>query len=425
MEVYNNDNNDNKKPEIVDNPNAVYNLVQKSKSFILASLSIIITIVSIAVIFIIASIEGTKEIKASNKDSIKLLEIWREKHEKPEGYPKEKEEIIEYQGKEYYFVIKKIDEETKEILKWYYAYDGGFDYIFQDYKYYILTAVASVLSLFVVFINYKSTKEKEKEKENFKKSLNYYQTKKTLIQNETQHLPDYCLYKIKQAYESEKRTIVENAGINYNWYLANNDKLKDYLEKWQLKKLKAIKKIKVERLRTSDLLQEHSKKNGKVSFLPINEGKHQNKYMIKTAITKTLSFALGGVVVAFGFILGGWGLGLTYGTMILMSAVSSILVAVEYVNNDLRNRFITKGDLLQEFFNIKNKFIVKEEIKTTDKKPEKEPEQEKEIIAAEQEKEKEQKQELTPHDYHKQPPFNPLVTPISRHRIPLDPPFQP
>ena len=75
------------------------------RSGIAAWLGVIITVIGVAVIFVVASLEGTKEVKASGAVSAKIMEMWREANPEQE-YPKEMGELIPYQDKEYYFVVK-------------------------------------------------------------------------------------------------------------------------------------------------------------------------------------------------------------------------------------------------------------------------------------------------------------------------------
>jgi hypothetical protein len=66
------------------------------------------------------------------------------------------------------------------------------------------------------------------------------------------------------------------------------------------------------------------------------------------------------LTVAFGVVLGNWVLGITYGISVFISFVSSIVIATDYVSTTLRNRFLAKADLLNEFDNIKERFITEE-----------------------------------------------------------------
>jgi hypothetical protein len=338
----------------------------KTRSWILASLGVIFTIVGALVIFFVASLEGTKEIRASNSDSGKMLNIWREQTGSTTNeFPEEKAIIILFEGKEYYFVVESFNEETGDIQKWYFAYDGGLEYIFGDEKFYILTSLTIVISLYVANINYSTTVRSTMLTETFSKTLSHYQKKKEEIEKYTQYIPDFCAYKNIQEYELAKRDIVESAGLNYKHYSSDNfDESK--LEPWQKKVLKKIKRIKVQKLKTSDLLQEHNMSfSTKIVLLPIGQKEHQKRFLIVGFVQKTITSALSGLVVAFGVILGNWILGITYGMVVFISFVASIVVATDFVSTTLRNRFLAKADLLNEFANIKEKFINEEKLPQT------------------------------------------------------------
>lgn len=125
------------------------------------------------------------------------------------------------------------------------------------------------------------------------------------------------------------------------------------------KVLGKIKKIKVKKIHSSDLLQEHTHVGVKVTLLPMSQKEHQRMFTISGFIQKLISSALSGMVVAFGIVLGNWVLGITYGMVVVSSFISSIIVAGDFVSNTLRNRYIAKADYLNEFDNIKERFIEK------------------------------------------------------------------
>jgi hypothetical protein len=357
MEAYKNDNLELQEEEQVIG-SKLYGYFEKSRSWISATLGIIILVIGIALAFILASLSATKEIKASNRESAYILKIWRESVGDVDGvlFPKEKTDIVQYKDKEYYFVIDKINEETYEILKWHFSYDGDLRYVFEDAKYYILTALVALISILVAVINYRSTVRAEKNKSSFKKSLEYYQKRKKICEKITQYTPDYCAYKYRQMFDIKKREIIEKADINYEYYMSPNFNV-NKLEKWQLRRLKKIRKIKIKRMYASDLLQEHGRVQTKVVMLPMGEEEHFRRFLISGTIQKILSAALSGVVIAFGFEFGDWQLGLTYAYMVIASWIGAIVAAGEYVNTTLRNRFISKADYLIEFYNIKEMFI--------------------------------------------------------------------
>ena len=69
-------------------------------------------------------------------------------------------------------------------------------------------------------------------------------------------------------------------------------------------------------------------------------------------IQKIISSALSGMVVALGVVLGNWFLGLTYGFTVLLSFITSNITGADYANSGLRQRYIAKADLLNEFYNM-------------------------------------------------------------------------
>lgn len=339
------------------NNSRVYEVLNKTRSWISSALGVIITVIGVAVIFVVASLEGTREIKASKSDSGKLLNEWRASQEVIAGYPEELVDIVSYKDKEYYFVIDSLSEEN-EIIKWHFAYDGGLEYVFSDYKFYILTALTIAIAMFVSSVNYISTVRSVKRTTEFMGTLKYYQEKKEAVVKFTQLIPDFCAYKNKQVYEATKRDIIEDADINYDFYCSDKFDISK-LEEWQLKILNKIKKIKVSKLHSSDLLQESGVVSVKVEQLPTSQQSHQKKFLISGFFQKLVMSGLSGLVVAFGVVFGNWVLGLTYGLTILISYVSSIVVATDFTSTTLRNRYLAKADFLNEFNNIKETFVNK------------------------------------------------------------------
>lgn len=336
----------------------VVNIYSKTRSWMSSLLGVLITIVGIAVIFIVGSLEGSKEVRANGGDSAHILTLWREANGVSEGFPEAQAEIIEYNGKEYYFVVEEVDEVSGDVLSWYFAYDGGIEYIFGDYKFYVMTSLTIAVSIIVADINYSSSIRTVMQTETFVKTLKHYQNKKEAVEKHSQYIPDFCSYKNKQAYEDVKRDIVEDAGINYEKFKNGEIDLKN-LDKWQLKILRKIRRIKVKKIHASDLLQEHgSVFLRKQTLLPMSQKEHQSRFIVSNFIQKFFTSALGGLTVGFGIVLGNWVLGVTYGLVVFMSFISSIITGTDFGTTTLRNRFLAKADLLNEFDNIKDRFIV-------------------------------------------------------------------
>jgi hypothetical protein len=341
---------------------AFYVAYTKARSWISTFLGIILTVLGIGVVFVVSSLEGTKEIQAPSAVSATILNIWRENNEG--DYPEARAEIIEFEGRNYYFVVNYDNPDTPEIEDWHFAYDGGLDYVFSDYKFYVLTAITSVVSIYVAYVNYVTTTRSVMGTEAFAKTLKHYQEKKQKIEKYTQYIPDFCMYKNKQAYENAKRDIIEEAAINYDLYKQHEFDY-NYLSKlapWQKKILAKIQKIKVKKIYSADLLQEHNTGGleYKIDLLPQSQKQHQRQFVWGGILQRILTSALSGLTVAFGIVLGNWVLGITYGISVFISFVSAVVIATDFVSTTLRNRFLAKADLLNEFDNIKDKFIVVE-----------------------------------------------------------------
>lgn len=348
----------NEKEDIVRQESRFYQAYQAGRSWVIASLGVIITVVAIILIFFISSLEGTSEIKAGNYKSGKILNVWREREGITDEnvFPAVKSTIVKYDGREYYY-IEEYDH-TGEVTDWYFAFEGGLQYVFNDYKYYVLTSIVAVIAVFVSYINYSSAVNSGKNADKFTKSLIYYKDAKANVRGFFHLIPMFCIDKNKERTNIAVRDIVEEAGLLYEDYVAGKVE-KDKLEKWQNKILKKIKKIKIKRLHSTDLLQEKTKSGKTIRMLPLGESENQRNFLIKSALQKVITIALNGIVVAFGVVLGNWTLGATYGFTVAMGAVTSTIAGSDYVYNVLRNRFITKADYLIEFNDVKEKYIEK------------------------------------------------------------------
>ncbi len=347
-------------PKVVENDeNKVYNSYQSGRSWLIASLGLIITVVAIALIFFISSMEGTRIVQAGNRTSGKILEIWRLEEGIEDGFPEPKVTIVVFEDREYFY-IEEYDE-NGNVEDWYFAFEGGLQYVFNDYKYYVLTAIVSAIAIFVIYINYTSSVQNAKGSKKFGSTLMFYKDAKTKVSGFFQLLPMFCIDKNKETRDIEVRNIVEEAGLFYEDYMKKKINLKN-LEKWQKKILKKIPKVKIEVLRSTDLIQEKSKGGNTIRMLPMGEQEHQKSYLIKTSINKVVTISLSGVVVAFGVVLGNWTLGATYGFTVALGAVTASIAGTEYVYNTLKNRYISKANYLIEFDSVKEKYIEKDRL---------------------------------------------------------------
>lgn len=355
MEAYDDNEtlNDKYQDASVQFATSIYNKYDGVKSFFTAFLGVFIALIGIVLVFFVSSLKGTKEIKASNKENAQLIEIWRSRYQT--DFPEEKVDLISYNGEMYYFV--QVRDKEGKVVDWYFAYDGGIDYVLKSPTFYILTALTIVVSVVVSQINYTTAINASMNSTRFLKTLRVYQKQKEKVSNDTQYLSEFCRYKNKQAYEDMKRSIVESADISYSYY---NSKDFDYdsLADWQKKKLNKIKKIKVKNITPSDLLQEGKVKSLRVRLLPLSPEESKRNFLVYRVIRLTISSFLSGLTMIFSFVLGEWILGITYASTVISSFIVANVMGTDYANNTLRQRYIAKSDLLNEFYNIKEDFIL-------------------------------------------------------------------
>lgn len=350
MEQFNEkENNTLKSPNLFEKVDGI-------KSFVSTFLGVIVAIIGILLVFFISSLEGTKEIKASNKDNAVIIGMWREQNSSL--FPENRVDIIKYDDKDYYFIVEKVADDG-EILEWYFAYDGGLGYVFSDYKFYILTCITIMVSIFVAQINYTTSVNGTMNTTRFLKTLKVYQDSKNKVAKHTQYIPMFCDYKNKQLYNDTKREIVESANISYEFYLSDKFDI-NKIEKWQKDILCEINKIKIERITPSDLLQEKSENIRRRALLPIEPERHKKNYLMRSFIQRIFSSILSGMTVALGVVLGNWFLGITYGFTVLLSFIMANISGSDYANSGLRQRYIAKADLLNEFYNMVDYFVKQE-----------------------------------------------------------------
>jgi len=349
------------KPEVIvrpDDANSNYtdavSKASKLKGWALSFVGIFIVLIAVGIMFIIASLEGTREIHASRNLGGKILQNWRVANDLgPNTYPEEMVERFVYNGKEYYFVVEEYDDSFVPV-KWYFAYEGEMKYVFGDWKFWALNVIALGLSIYIASTMFRSGVSSSQKSDKFKASQKYYSECKKRVENDTQYLSQYCSDKYEETYNDAVERIVKQAGIKYEDYKAN-----EYVaEKWQKKILKLIRKIRIEGISNADLLQDKVRRSQtKISLLPIDQARFERNYIIKTSLAKSFSIVASGLTVVFGFTIGNWQVGLSYAFIILSTAFSSYLVGIDYGMNELRLRFIGKGDLLIEFANAKQKYI--------------------------------------------------------------------
>lgn len=216
-------------------------------------------------------------------------------------------------------------------------------------SFWIVWSVVFFIVLSVWVTNYRATKKEAKNDKSFLDSLKHYADKKTLIIEHAEYLPQFAQHKNDEMKMYLEKDIIESADLVYAKYKDGFYDIRS-LEKWQRKRLRTIRKIKIKRLSGYDLLQEHQFSHKLTySFLPQDEKTAERYGIVKTGLTKAINtFAfmfVGGLV----FATSGWVAGLINAFGVLSAWIGAMVSANQYVESILRQRIIGKADLLTEF----------------------------------------------------------------------------
>lgn len=216
-------------------------------------------------------------------------------------------------------------------------------------SFWIVWGVVFFIVLSVWVTNYRATKKEAKNDDNFLSSLKHYSERKNACIQYTDLLPQFAQYKIESMHLFLERMIVESADLIYDKYKKNEYDIKK-LEKWQRKRLRNIRKIKIHRLTGYDLLQEHQfSKHFTYSFLPQDEKTAERIGIVKTGMVRAINTFAFMFVGGFVFAISGWVAGLINAFGVLSAWISAMVSANQYVEVVLRQRIIGKADLLTEF----------------------------------------------------------------------------
>lgn len=229
--------------------------------------------------------------------------------------------------------------------------DGNISAVDKLYSlsFWMVWAVVFFIVLSVWVTNYRSTKKEAKNDDQFKSSLKHYSDKKTAVIEHADLLPKFAQYKNEEMQKFLERIVIESADLIYTKYMNGDYDIKT-LEKWQRKKLRNLRKIKIHRLSGYDLLQEHQfSKKLTYSFLPQDEKTAERQGIAKTGITRAINTFAFMFVGGFVFAMSGWVAGLINAFGVLSAWIGAMVSANQYVESILRQRIIGKADLLTEF----------------------------------------------------------------------------
>lgn len=216
-------------------------------------------------------------------------------------------------------------------------------------SFWIVWAVVFFIVLSVWTTNYRATKKEAKNDDQFKASLKHYSDKKNAVIEHADLLPKYAQHKNEEMRLFLERMVIESADLVYVKYKNGEYDLKS-LEKWQRRRLRNLRKIKIRRLSGYDLLQEHQfSKKLTYSFLPQDENTAERQGIAKTGITRAINTFAFMFVGGFVFAMSGWIAGLINAFGVLSAWIGAMVSANQYVESVLRQRIIGKADLLTEF----------------------------------------------------------------------------
>ncbi len=229
---------------------------------------------------------------------------------------------------------------------------------FFDLWFWVIWAVVFTIVMVVWITNYRIKKTEAKKDAQYLGTLEYYKEKKDQAMPYMDISTDFCNFKNKEIYTMIEQEIIESADLDYVKYKNGEYNIKE-LEKYQRKRIKQIKKIKIKKLRPRDLTQEvFSKKNTTFSFLPKSEREEERQQMISKGFSKALMTFAFMIVGTLSFSVFGWVSALTNAFGVLTAWITSGVLAYDFVLSTLRMRYIAKADLLDEMFNTKDKYLL-------------------------------------------------------------------
>lgn len=243
-----------------------------------------------------------------------------------------------------------------------------------DVWFWIIWAVIFAIATFVVVSTYRVTKKDAKNQPKFIQAQYEYKIQKDLARPNFKYLPRFTQEKNREIFSILEREVVESADLNYEDYKMQKYKTKvpkDYnptgfddhyfLSKDQIKQLRMIKKIRINKIYPKDLTQEYRIVFSKTySFLPEDEVTAENKFMRSGILSRILSTFAFLIVGSLTFAFSGWISAITNAFGILMAWIGAIIQANEYVDSVLRARYNAKSDLLTEFNSVVELYIESE-----------------------------------------------------------------
>lgn len=228
--------------------------------------------------------------------------------------------------------------------------------------YWILTGVTISVVITVSIINYRSTRQKERETPQFISTLQEFKKAKDDVRDHLDVLPLFCADKTTQAREELIRDLLEQAGYQWKHYIMYDKSLAEMLDDlqpddWQLSILQKIPSIEVEPLRARDVLQEDFAEGKARGFLGPSAKQLEGKFVKSNMVSKVASVLLTSLVFTMGVTLSNWLTGAANAFGVISAIIGAITAASDDTKGPLRDRYITRINLLIEFKSVLPRYI--------------------------------------------------------------------
>jgi len=214
--------------------------------------------------------------------------------------------------------------------------------------------ITYTFTIYVALAMRKMGKKSGKEHPIYQASLNHLKEAKEGIKEITFMTPVFCRIKNTQALREVRRNILEEYGLSFNLWengAYNSKEMLQKLDKEQLAALEEVRTVKISTLTSNQLLSEHSSK--KVRKNPLYLGKDEVADTYQSGIQIALTKLFIPIVFSYFSVSVALGLGIVWGIMqtsiILLMGFTHYMDGEEFVLTELRNRYINKADLLNEF----------------------------------------------------------------------------
>lgn len=214
--------------------------------------------------------------------------------------------------------------------------------------------ITYTFTIYVALAMRKMGKKSGKDHPIYQASLKHLKDAKDSIKEITFMTPVFCRIKNTQALREVRRNILEETGLKFNLWengVYDSKEYRDKLEKEQIEALEEVRTVKISTLTSNQLLSEHSSK--KVRRDPLYLGKDEITDSFQSGIQIALTKLFIPIVFSYFTVSVALGMGIIWGIMqtsiILLIGFAHYMDGEEFVLTELRNRYINKADLLNEF----------------------------------------------------------------------------